>query len=154
MFQHWLNSSTHVTFLATPGRKSVVHTTRLTEVVQGDFKVPNLIENGCHALLECFNVIELGIVLDPRRNLAYMANRPPVMLPNFSPARLRSIMRSMPFFTRICVVLILAALLLELQSITSWSIVQWGALIPMEINLGTSKVHLSCRISCLSCLWI
>lgn len=67
-----------------------------------------------------------------------MAGQPAaVRLPQISPARIRSYYRSLPFFTRICFILILAALVLELQPFTSWSVVQWGALIPNEINIGT-----------------
>lgn len=58
-------------------------------------------------------------------------------LPSFHPARLRSYIFRLPLFTRIVVLLIVIFWVLELQS--AWNVVQWGALIPNEINLRTSK---------------
>lgn len=58
-------------------------------------------------------------------------------LPSFSPARLRSYLFRLPLFTRVVLLLIVFFWILELQSV--WNVVQWGALIPNEINLGTSK---------------
>lgn len=54
----------------------------------------------------------------------------------FDPKRLRSYLLRLPLFTRIIFVLIVVFWLLEFQSV--WNIVQWGSLIPKEINLGTS----------------
>jgi hypothetical protein len=54
----------------------------------------------------------------------------------FNPARIRTYLLRLPLFTRLVLLIILAFWLLELQTI--WSVVQWGALIPEEINLGTS----------------
>ncbi|KAJ5871282.1 uncharacterized protein N7529_003635 [Penicillium soppii] len=53
----------------------------------------------------------------------------------FNPARIRTYLLRLPLFTRLVLLIILAFWLLELQTI--WSVVQWGALIPEEINLGT-----------------
>ncbi|KAJ5082903.1 hypothetical protein N7532_011946 [Penicillium argentinense] len=53
----------------------------------------------------------------------------------FNPSRVRSYLVRLPLFTRLVVLVILAFWLLELQ--TLWSVVQWGALIPNEIGLGT-----------------
>lgn len=58
-------------------------------------------------------------------------------LPSFSPARLRSYLFRLPLFTRVVLLLIVIFWILELQSV--WDVVQWGALYPNEINLGTSK---------------
>lgn len=55
----------------------------------------------------------------------------------FNPSRVRSYLVRLPLFTRLVLLVIFAFWLLELQ--TMWSVVQWGALIPDEINLGTSK---------------
>ena len=57
-------------------------------------------------------------------------------LPSFNPARLRLYIFRVPLFTRIVLLLIVIFWILELQS--AWNVVQWGALIPTEINLGTS----------------
>lgn len=54
----------------------------------------------------------------------------------FNPSRVRSYLVRLPLFTRLVLLVIFAFWLLELQTI--WSVVQWGALIPDEINLGTS----------------
>lgn len=53
----------------------------------------------------------------------------------FNPSRVRSYLVRLPLFTRLVLLVIFAFWLLELQ--TMWSVVQWGALIPDEINLGT-----------------
>lgn len=58
-------------------------------------------------------------------------------LPSFNPARLRSYIFRLPLFTRIVLLLIVCFWILELQS--AWNVVQWGALIPNEIDLATSK---------------
>jgi glycosylphosphatidylinositol transamidase len=54
----------------------------------------------------------------------------------FNPGRVRSYLLRLPLFTRLVLLVILAFWLLELQTI--WSVVEWGALIPDKINLGTS----------------
>jgi len=54
----------------------------------------------------------------------------------FNPGRVRTYLVRLPLFTRLVLLIILAFWLLELQTI--WSVVQWGALSPEEINLGTS----------------
>jgi hypothetical protein len=54
----------------------------------------------------------------------------------FNPGRIRTYLLRLPLFTRLVLLIILAFWLLEFQTI--WSVVQWGALIPEEINLGTS----------------
>ncbi|KAJ5253460.1 hypothetical protein N7505_012123 [Penicillium chrysogenum] len=53
----------------------------------------------------------------------------------FNPGRIRTYLLRLPLFTRLVLLIILAFWLLEFQTI--WSVVQWGALIPEEINLGT-----------------
>lgn len=58
-------------------------------------------------------------------------------LPSFNPARLRSYIFRLPLFTRIVLLLIVIFWILELQS--AWNVVQWGALYPNKVNLGTSK---------------
>ena len=57
-------------------------------------------------------------------------------LPQFNPARLRSYIFRLPLFTRIILLLIILFWILEFQ--TAWNITQWGALVPSEVNLGTS----------------
>lgn len=57
----------------------------------------------------------------------------------FNPGRIRTYILRLPLFTRLVLLVILAFWLLEFQ--TMWSVVQWGALIPEEINLGTSKFN-------------
>ena len=57
-------------------------------------------------------------------------------LPQFNPARLRSYVFRIPLFTRIILLLILLFWILEFQ--TAWDIAQWGALVPLQVNLGTS----------------
>jgi hypothetical protein len=54
----------------------------------------------------------------------------------FNPGRVRTYLVRLPLFTRLVLLIILAFWVLELQ--TMWSVVQWGALIPDEIGLGTS----------------
>lgn len=56
--------------------------------------------------------------------------------PHFNPARIRTYIFRLPLFTRIAFLLILVFWLLELQSV--WDVVQWGALVPQKVNLGTS----------------
>lgn len=58
----------------------------------------------------------------------------------FNPGRVRSYLVRLPLFTRLVLLVIIAFWLLELQTI--WSVVEWGALIPNEINLGTSMLIL------------
>ena len=43
----------------------------------------------------------------------------------------------LPLFTRVMLLAIIIFWVLELQ--TAWDVPAWGALIPKEINLGTSK---------------
>ena len=57
-------------------------------------------------------------------------------LPQFNPARLRSYVFRIPFFTRFVLLLITFFWILELQ--TAWDITQWGALVPLQVNLSTS----------------
>lgn len=59
-------------------------------------------------------------------------------LPQFSPARLRSYVFRLPLLTRIFVLFIAIFWILELQS--AWDVVQWGALVPAKVNLGTSML--------------
>jgi glycosylphosphatidylinositol transamidase len=56
----------------------------------------------------------------------------------FSPARLRSYLLRLPLFTRAVLLIIVALWAMELQTV--WNIVKWGALIPDEMNLGTSML--------------
>ncbi|KAL8693569.1 MAG: hypothetical protein Q9218_001611 [Villophora microphyllina] len=56
-------------------------------------------------------------------------------LPSFDVRRLRSYIFRLPLLTRIILVLVALFWILELQQV--WNVVQWGALIPDEINLGT-----------------
>lgn len=60
----------------------------------------------------------------------------------FYPARLRSYIFRLPLFTRIIILVIVAFWISELQSF--WNVVQWGALIPSEIGLGTSTSSADC----------
>lgn len=60
-------------------------------------------------------------------------------IPLFDPRRLRSYLLRLPLFTRIAFFFVVVFWLLGFQSI--WNIVQWGALIPKEINLGTSMLR-------------
>ena len=54
----------------------------------------------------------------------------------FNPARVRSYVLRLPFFTRIVLVIIAVFWALELQTI--WDVVKWGALIPDQVGLGSS----------------
>lgn len=65
--------------------------------------------------------------------MATPAALPPLPI---NPARIRSYLLRLPLFTRLVLLVIVAFWLLELQTI--WSVEQWGALIPEEVNLGTS----------------
>lgn len=56
-------------------------------------------------------------------------------LPSFDIRRLRSYVFRLPLFTRIVLVFISLFWILELQQV--WDVVQWGALVPKEVNLGT-----------------
>lgn len=58
-------------------------------------------------------------------------------LPQFNSARLRSFVFRIPLFTRLVLLLILLFWILELQ--TAWDIAQWGALVPLQVNLTTSR---------------
>ena len=60
-------------------------------------------------------------------------------LPSISPARLRSYIFRLPLFTRLIILVITIFWVLELQS--KWNVVKWGALIPMEVGLQTSKLN-------------
>ena len=62
-------------------------------------------------------------------------------LPQFNPARIRSYIFRLPFFTRIVLTFIVLFSILELQSV--WDVIRWGALIPAEINLGSSTLQMS-----------
>ena len=57
-------------------------------------------------------------------------------LPNFNIARLRTYALRLPLFTRMILLLIILFWILEFQ--TAWNVAQWGALVPKEVNLGTS----------------
>jgi len=57
-------------------------------------------------------------------------------LPSFNPGRLRTYVFRLPLFTRIILLSIVLFWILELQS--AWNVTQWGALVPKEVNLGTS----------------
>ncbi|KAL9586702.1 MAG: hypothetical protein Q9212_000710 [Teloschistes hypoglaucus] len=61
-------------------------------------------------------------------------------LPSFDVRRLRSYIFRLPLLTRIVLILVALFWVLELQQI--WNVVQWGALIPNEINFGTTLVPL------------
>lgn len=52
-----------------------------------------------------------------------------------NPGRIRSYLLRLPLFTRGVILAILFFWILELQTV--WSVIQWGALIPQEIGLGT-----------------
>lgn len=62
----------------------------------------------------------------------------PSSLPSFpfDPTRVRSYVVRLPLFTRLVLLVIVAFLLLELQSV--WSVVSWGALVPDEMRFETS----------------
>ena len=57
-------------------------------------------------------------------------------LPQFNPARLRTYVFRIPLFTRVVLLLVILFWILEFQ--TAWDVAQWGALVPLEVNLGTS----------------
>ena len=59
-------------------------------------------------------------------------------IPGFHPAKLRSYIFRLPFFTRVILLFIIIFWALELQS--AWNVAQWGALVPVEVNLGTSML--------------
>lgn len=56
----------------------------------------------------------------------------------FNPARLRSYLLRLPLFTRVVLLIIVALWAMELQTV--WNVVKWGALIPDEMNIGTSML--------------
>lgn len=56
----------------------------------------------------------------------------------FDPTRVRSYVVRLPLFTRLVLLVIVAFLLLEIQSV--WSVVRWGALVPDEMGIRGSKV--------------
>ncbi|KAI4097168.1 MAG: hypothetical protein LQ344_000578 [Seirophora lacunosa] len=56
-------------------------------------------------------------------------------LPSLDVRRLRSYIFRLPLFTRVILVFIAIFWILELQQV--WNVIQWGALIPQEINLAT-----------------
>jgi hypothetical protein len=65
------------------------------------------------------------------------------MAPSISfpdPKRLRSYILRLPLFTRLTLLLIFAFWVLELQS--AWNVVEWGGLVPNEMNLQTSTIVL------------
>jgi glycosylphosphatidylinositol transamidase len=53
------------------------------------------------------------------------------------PTRVRSYILRLPLFTRVVLLVIVAFLLLELQSV--WDVVSWGALVPDEMGFGGSR---------------
>ncbi|KAL8854045.1 MAG: hypothetical protein Q9221_001168 [Calogaya cf. arnoldii] len=56
-------------------------------------------------------------------------------IPSLDVRRLRSYVFRLPLFTRIVLVFVVVFWILELQKV--WNVVQWGALIPKEVNLRT-----------------
>ena len=56
--------------------------------------------------------------------------------PQLNPARLRSYVYRLPLFTRI--VLLAIFFLWIVRFPLQWDVVQWGSLVPNEMNLGTS----------------
>lgn len=58
-----------------------------------------------------------------------------VPLPRFNPARIRSYLFRLPLFTRLVFLAVFVLWLLELQTV--WNVIQWGALIPKDVNLGS-----------------
>ncbi|KAL9013520.1 MAG: hypothetical protein Q9173_001779, partial [Seirophora scorigena] len=56
-------------------------------------------------------------------------------LPSLDVKRLRSYVFRLPLFTRVILVFIAIFWIVELQQV--WNVIQWGALIPKEINLAT-----------------
>ena len=61
-------------------------------------------------------------------------------LPQFNLTRLRSYVFRIPLFTRIILLLILLFWILEFQS--TWDIAQWGALVPLQVNISTSMSYM------------
>ncbi|KAL4959445.1 GPI-anchor transamidase subunit GAA1 [Aspergillus stella-maris] len=53
----------------------------------------------------------------------------------FNPSRVRSYLLRLPLFTRLVILAIIVFWVLELQTV--WSVVQWGSVIPDELNLKT-----------------
>lgn len=53
----------------------------------------------------------------------------------FNPSRVRSYVLRLPLFTRLVILAIIVFWLLELQTV--WSVVQWGSVIPDEMNFRT-----------------
>ncbi|KAL4944871.1 hypothetical protein BDV06DRAFT_219928 [Aspergillus oleicola] len=53
----------------------------------------------------------------------------------FNPSRVRSYLLRLPLFTRLVILAIIVFWLLELQTV--WSVVQWGSVIPDEMNFKT-----------------
>lgn len=70
-------------------------------------------------------------------------------LPSLDVRRFRSYLFRLPLFLRIVLVFIGIFWILELQQI--WDVVKWGALIPKEINIGTSRFLPVSRLSYLPC---
>ena len=68
-------------------------------------------------------------------------------LPQFSAGRARSYVLRLPLFTRVIVLVIITLWLVGIQSV--WDVVQWGALIPDEIGLGSSPYISSHYAVCL-----
>lgn len=58
--------------------------------------------------------------------------------PQLDPRRVRSYLLRLPFFTRIILLAIILFWILELQS--AWNVAMWGALVPKEVNIGTSEL--------------
>ncbi|KAL8658946.1 MAG: hypothetical protein Q9226_000684 [Calogaya cf. arnoldii] len=56
-------------------------------------------------------------------------------IPSLDVRRLRSYVFRLPLFTRIVLVFVVVFWILELQKV--WNVIQWGALIPKEVNLRT-----------------
>lgn len=56
-----------------------------------------------------------------------------VPVPN--PTRMRSYLFRLPLFTRIILLVIVGLWILELQTV--WSVIHWGALIPLEVGFGS-----------------
>ena len=62
-------------------------------------------------------------------------------VPSLDVRRIRSYVFRLPLFTRIVLVFVGLFWILELQQV--WDVVQWGALVPKEVNLGTSMFPLA-----------
>lgn len=56
----------------------------------------------------------------------------------FNPARFRSYLFRLPLFTRVVLLIIVALWATELQTV--WNVIKWGALIPDEMNIGSSML--------------